>query len=186
MKTVHTLILGLGLLTACLPDDVTDGLPVDSDVEDTSDTADTGRDTDDTGDTEDEAPSIHGSWRSKGGDLAPLLVQYFGFTTVDAQFKANSNYSVSADADDGKTYDFAGTYVVSGEGPIHRIVLTQTSPSSATAEGIFRVQGDTLTYEVVQTQPDFGFTPPTPATGFGSTGGDGVEPDANTQVYRRL
>ena len=182
MKALFSIGLGSGLcwLTGCLPDDVDDAVVVDS--QDSG--QDTEASTDDTGSEED--PSLEGRWRSEGADLAPLLVEYFGFNQVDAHFKESGSYVVNAAADDGKTYDYAGTYVVSGAGPIHGIVLNQTSPSTATAQGIFRVTADTLTYEVVQTQPDFGFTAPTPSTGFGSTQGDGIEPDANTQVYRRL
>jgi len=63
------------------------------------------------------------------------------------------------------------------------ISLSQSVPTEATAEGIWQVSGTTLTYEVVQTDPDFGFTAPTPEAGFGSTAGPGLTPDINVQVY---
>jgi hypothetical protein len=65
------------------------------------------------------------------------------------------------------------------------ITLTQASPYAATAVGIYQVDGDTLTYEVVQTLPDYGFTPPTSETGFGSTSGPGLDADVNIQIYQR-
>ena len=51
--------------------------------------------------------------------------------------------------------------------------------------GIYEVDGNTLTYEVVQVDPDYGFTPPTPESGFGSTGGPNMTEGINVQVYRR-
>jgi hypothetical protein len=78
-----------------------------------------------------------------------------------------------------------GTFVADEGTSPATIVLTQTSPYAATAEGIYQVDGDTLTYEVVQTQPDYGFLPPTPETGFGSTSGTGLNPGDNIQIYRR-
>ena len=62
-------------------------------------------------------------------------------------------------------------------------VLTQTEPYAATSEGIWQVQGDTLTYEVVETDPGLGATPP--ANGFGSTS-NGQFGDDNIQIYRRV
>ncbi len=181
MKPIHFAIATLFALTACLPDDVTDGAPLDT--SEPVDTSDTSQDT--SQDTEQSEEGIQGAWRSEGADLAPLLVDVFGFNQVDARFKGDGSYTVDAVADDGKTYAFAGTYTVGTGTTPHTIVLSQTSPSTATAEGIYRVQEGVLTYEVVQTQPDFGFTPPTPQSGFGSTQGEGIAPDSNVQVYRR-
>ena len=42
-----------------------------------------------------------------------------------------------------------------------------------------------MTYEVVQTVPDYGYTPPTPTSGFGTTSGPGVSAGDNVQIYRR-
>ena len=57
---------------------------------------------------------------------------------------------------------------------------------ASTSEGLWRVEGDLLTYEVVQVQPPLpgGQTPPTPAGGFGSTN-NGALGDDNVQRYRR-
>ena len=65
------------------------------------------------------------------------------------------------------------------------VSLEQEEPYEAKASGIFAVDGAVLTYEVVQTEPDYGFSPPTPQGGFGSTNGPGVGPGDNVQTFRR-
>lgn len=173
------------ILHGCLPDDVTDAVGRDSGV-DTSvvDSADTEVD-DSAEDTQQDDDLIQGKWVSKGDDLAPLFVEYFDFVTVEARFRANGNYTVHSVAADGTTYDFSGTWTGDDSTSPGIIVLSQSSPSTATVQGIYEVKSGVLTYEVVQTQPDFGFTAPTPSSGFGSTAGDGLNPGDNVQVYRR-
>ena len=168
-----------------LPDDVTDAVVRDSGV-DTSvlDSGDTGVE-DTAEDTQQDDNAIQGRWVSSGDDLAPLFVEYFDFVTVEARFRANGNYTVHSVAGDGTAYDFSGTWTADDSTSPSSIVLSQASPSTATVKGIYQVESAVLTYEVVQTQPDFGFTAPTPSSGFGSTAGDGLNPGDNVQVYRR-
>ena len=53
--------------------------------------------------------------------------------------------------------------------------MNQSTPSAVTSEGIFEItkvgEGYTMRYEVVQTEPDIGATPPTATAGFGSSNG---------------
>jgi hypothetical protein len=166
-------VMGLWAM-GCVPDDV--------DVKESGDTGTSG----DTGDTQaDPAEAIHGDWVSEGDDVAPLL-QLFYFTKIDANFSADGTYLVTALDVNGATYDYAGTYTVAVDTEPHTIVLEQATPSVVTSEGIWSVDdAGVLTYEVVQTSPDSGFTAPTPATGFGSTSGPGIEAGVNIQVFRR-
>ncbi len=174
-------MLLVALTLACVPDDVDQtGTPDTSDL----DTADTGTDTDEspTGDL-----SLVGEWRSEGDGLSVLFAGApFYYDHIDATFRDDSTYEVVAVDQDGVSYDFSGTYLVVEDTSPATIVQSQTVPSSVTAEGIWEVAGDTLTFEVVQTSPDYGFTAPTPEAGFGSTGGNGLEPGVNVQTYVRL
>ncbi len=84
-----------------------------------------------------------------------------------------------------------GTYTTSPGGAtgananIRNIVANQNSPTAITAVGIYEVVGNTMRYEVAQTQPPLqGVTPPTAAAGFGSTSG-GAFGQANVQRYVR-
>jgi hypothetical protein len=71
---------------------------------------------------------------------------------------------------------------------IFEITAEQTSPAALTSTGIFEIYSDsspfTMKYEIVQTSPDIGATPPTPAAGFGSTNG-GALGTINVQTYIR-
>ena len=54
-----------------------------------------------------------------------------------------------------------------------------------TSEGIFKVENTTLTYEIVQTEPDISAVPPTASAGFGSSNG-GALGNSNIQVYQAI
>lgn len=171
-------------LLACAPDDVTDkrnpGDTNDTSITDTGDTSDTS--VDDTG----ASGSLVGDWVSTGADICPLLAEApFNYTRIEASFESDLSYTVQVTNADGQTGTLRGSYSTSTGTTPDGITLSQTAPTTATALGIYLVEGDVLTYEVVQTDPDYGFTPPTPATGFGSTQGEGLEPGVNVQVYRR-
>lgn len=128
--------------------------------------------------------AIVGSWVSEGDDVSPLFVTS-GFTRLTADFEDDGTYVATAVDGTGATYTFRGTYTVDDSTDPASIVASQTSPFVATAEGIWAVGADgSLQYEVVQTTPATDFTPPTPATGFGSTSGPGMSPGDNVQIYR--
>lgn len=164
------------LFVACMADDVN----VDVSVGDGSGGGGGGSTDTDTGGG---AEGLVGDWLSTGDDLSDLFAPYFSELT--AHFAADGTYTASATGTTGHVYDFAGTYVDDTSTSPASITLSQTSPSAATALGIYAVDGDTLTYEVAQTEPDQGYTPPTPESGFGSTSGPSIDAGVNVQTYRR-
>jgi len=101
---------------------------------------------------------------------------------VSADFHADGTYDVYSQDADGQGADFSGTYGVVLSTTPHTIVLQQTAPYAATSEGIYQVDSAQLQYEIVQTLPDYGFTPP---TAFGTTDGPGVSPGTNVQLFER-
>ncbi len=166
------MILALALF-ACAPDDVTD--EAKGDTADTADTADAGGPGD-----------LVGDWVSQGDDISALFQStFFDYTRIDASFAADGSYHVAALNGDGETTAFTGTYSVDVTTNPGTILLTQATPSAASSQGIWQVVDEVLTYEVVQTTPDYGYTPPTPESGFGSTSGPNIEPGVNVQTYRK-
>lgn len=134
-----------------------------------------------------EGQSIEGDWLSEGEDVSPLFQSsFFNYVSISATFQSDGSYSVLATDQAGTTTTLEGTYEVDASALPNTIVLTQATPSAATAEGIWQLDGSTLTYEVVQVDPDYGFTAPTRETGFGSTSGGTIEPDANIQIYKAV
>lgn len=173
----------LWLSLACAPDDVSDRPDVDDTADSVTDSGrdDTGSDTDTGADTQ----SLVGRWVSAGEDICDLLAgDPFNYARIEAEFGSNGQYTVVATDDGGQTGTLSGSFTTSTATVPGTVTLNQTAPYTATALGIWQVAGNTLTYEVVQTDPDYGFTPPTPEAGFGSTAGDGIDAGANVQVYR--
>jgi hypothetical protein len=173
--------MSLFLLMACLPDDPpgSDMRPVLSDS-DTGAWVDTGPE-----DTAAEQGLV-GKWLSEGSDISELFAGApFEYTSITARFKDDDSYKVVGSTAGGDSYTFSGTYVIDSSTSPGSITLSQTQPSTSTAEGIFLVEGDTLTYEIVQVDPDYGYSPPTPEGGFGSTSGPNMTEGINVQIYRR-
>jgi hypothetical protein len=141
----------------------------------------------DTGSDDDE---IVGVWFSGGEDVAPGLQLLFGTDSIFATFNEDGSYTVlehrTTDGVQG-TLDYDGSYQVGTEadGQIRSITLNQSAPYTAIAEGIFQVSASGMTYEVVQTQPSAGATPPTVEGGFGSTVANDQETDLFVQQYVR-
>jgi hypothetical protein len=190
---IQALLMAAVALTGCKPDDV-DGktgdtaAPTETDTDTDTDAdsdADADADTDTDTDTQiDPADAILGDWVSEGDDVSPLF-ELFYLVRIDATFSSDGTYSVDSLDASGASVNYTGTYTVAVDTTPHTIVLEQTTPSIATASGIWEVAGDgVLSYEVVQTVPDIGFAPPTPAAGFGSTVGTGISPGDNVQVFR--
>lgn len=170
----------LGALTGCMQDDW-DG-ETDTDVVNDTDT------TEDTDDTVITADGFVGSWRSEGADLSGLFAaDPFNYERVDADFEANGDYTVFAVDADNAEYTLVGTYTLDDSTTPGTVSLHQSSPYEAIASGIWQLEDSdaTLRYEVVQTTPDYGFVPPTPTSGFGSTTGPNLTEGVNVQVYRR-
>ena len=130
---------------------------------------------------------IVGNWLSKGADVAPLLATYFKVDSITADFKSNNTYAVTSYAA-GVPTNYVGTYAQkkSGTGAIWTIELNQSTPTAVTSEGIFEITkagtGYTMKYEVVQTEPNIGATPPTASAGFGSSNG-GALGQSNVQKF---
>lgn len=120
---------------------------------------------------------IVGEWYSAGDNVAVLLSAYFNVDSIYAKFEANNTYLVESFDVDGAKTTYTGTYVQtkSGVGTIWNITLNQSSPTAVTSVGIFDISTATnpytMQYEVAQTEPSIGATPPTAAAGFGSTNG---------------
>lgn len=170
------MILASLLALACVQDDVTD-----NGVSDTSDTAaDTDTDTDGT-----SASLVGGTWVSEGENISALL-QYFDYVRIEASFSSELTYTVEATDADGQVTTFTGAYSTDTRAQPATVVLQQSQPSAAVSEGIWQVDGDTLTYEVVQTTPSTGCTAPTPDAGFGSTScGQPIPAGSNVQIFVR-
>jgi hypothetical protein len=159
----------------------------DSDADSDADAdADADSDTDTDTDTEPAVQDITGEWVSSGSGIAPLFAEDpFSWVLVEASFSSGGAYAAHAVDGAGTSFDFAGTYTVDTSTVPGTIEIAQTAPYAAVAVGIWQVDGGVLTYEVAQTIPDYGFGPPTPESGFGSTTGDGLTPGALTQTYVR-
>lgn len=168
---VTSLVLG-----GCLPDDWNGEPYVPTTAAPTGDTAEPSTD----------PASLVGSWRSEGEDLSELFAEPpFGYVQVDVRFGADERYTVTSVDGNGASYELSGTYTASTDTVPGVITLSQSEPYEAEASGLWAVSADELTYEVVQTVPDYGFAPPTPEGGFGSTAGPGMDPGVNVQRYRR-
>lgn len=133
---------------------------------------------------------IVGKWLSEGANVAPLLLG-LGIVKIEATFNGDNTYTVvSYDTANAPT-TLTGTYAAtkSAVDDIYKITVNQTSPTSLTSEGIFKVDATKnpaeMQYEIVQTQPSIGATPPTPEAGFGSTNG-GALGMINVQKYVKV
>lgn len=128
---------------------------------------------------------VHGSWWSKGADVAPLLVNFFDIDSIYAEFRTNQTYEVVTYSG-GVASTLTGVFTQSDSGVngIWDIVVIQNTPAALTSTGIFKVDGDNMQYEVVQTDPSIGAVPPTATLGFGSTNGGGLGMQ-NVQKYVR-
>lgn len=126
-----------------------------------------------------------GTWLSAGANVAPILTTWYD--SVRVVFNADQTVELySHSVDSGTWIPNTGTYAVteSATGDVHSIAISYSAPAFD-QEGIIQVvEGtpDTFNLEVVQTVPDIGATPRTPATGFGS---DPVLGTTNIQVYVR-
>ena len=136
--------------------------------------------------------AIIGSWVSSGADVAPLLAGApFNDAKITATFNTDGTYTVVSIDTSNKEIDYAGTYQImdSGIGTIWQIRCSQVTPSTAQAEGMYQVDATQtparMQYEVVQTQPTNGLTPPEPDKGFGSTIYNGEQIATLIQKYSR-
>lgn len=133
---------------------------------------------------------IVGEWYSSGDNVAALLAA-FNVDSIYAKFNVDFTYLVESYDPEGVMTGYSGTYVQtkSSVGDIWTVEINQSTPSSGSSDGIFEIYSGVseydMKYEVVQTEPDIGATPPTPEAGFGSTSG-GAFGDTNIQKYKRI
>ena len=128
---------------------------------------------------------VHGTWYSY--PVAPILTSFAD--SIVATFETNNTYVVQQWKGGSKT-TLSGTFTQtkSSVGNIYTIVVSQTSPTALTSEGIFEVYENNtkMRYEIVQTTPAIGAGAPTPAGGFGSSTYNGVPlGTVNIQEYIR-
>ncbi|HEY2743391.1 MAG TPA: hypothetical protein VGL86_02155, partial [Polyangia bacterium] len=115
----------------------------------------------------------------------------FNDAKITATFNNDGTYSVVSIDTSNKEIDYSGTYQImnSGVGTIWQIRCSQITPSTAQAEGMYQVDATQsparMQYEVVQTQPTNGLTPPEPDKGFGSTIYNGDQIATLIQKYSR-
>ena len=131
---------------------------------------------------------LTGTWISQGQDLAPGFAP-FAVDSIIATFNDDQTYRVEQYAGGGaQPVILTGTYVTGDQpaGDINSISLTQSTPTQLTAEGIYRVTGDAMTYEVIQVEPNIGAVAPTISGGFGSTMVLGEATDVWIQEYDRV
>jgi len=142
------------------------------------------------------AASIIGVWVSEGEDVAPLLAgPGVNVVRLDATFNTDGSFAASFVDRDDRVVAFTGRFRADTRTVPHRVVLEQETPQVVRSEGIWTLSpvragqvsvGDTLRYEIAQTQPPLnGVTAPTPEGGFGSTSGGDFGAD-NVQTYRRV
>lgn len=136
------------------------------------------------------ADGITGEWYSSGSNVSVLLSSYFKVDSIYAKFNTNNTYHVESYALGTKTI-YEGTYAQTkpATGTIWTIVLNQSTPTAVTSEGIFEITsataGYTMKYEVVQTTPSIGATPPTVSGGFGSSSA-GAYGTKNVQTFKQI
>lgn len=126
----------------------------------------------------------HGTWLSAGDNVAPLLVAVFNYDSVRVFMDPDNTVTLMTHVVDGAWTTTEGTYSVTETAKSGVLAVELIYPAFS-QEGIIQVTTDPLQdmmqLEVVQTVPDIGAVPRTPATGFGS---DATLLDTNIQVYR--
>ena len=126
-----------------------------------------------------------GTWISADANVAPILVALFKYDSVRVTMNADKTIQLDSHIKDGAWSSTPGVYTVtkSASGNVHSISINYTAFEQ---EGIFEVitgTPDQMKLEAVQTVPDIGAVPRTPATGFGSDPGLGAY---NIQTYVRV
>jgi hypothetical protein len=145
---------------------------------------------------------IIGTWRSKGVDIAPLLITQptINLTNISHRLGVDNSLVSTYRLSNGQTYSYTGTYTIGDPTTPLVTTLNFTYPTlGQTLTGIsFVAPGasgspDQLSLEFVAPVPSLpGFTisgvpvltPPTPTGGFGSTN-RGAIGQVNVQIFRR-
>ena len=136
-------------------------------------------------DPNDDAKPWVGTWLSADANVAPILVSLFKYDSVRVTLNEDKTVALESHIKDGAWFTTPGVYNVteSASGSVHSISINYTAFEQ---EGIIEVTSgtpDQLKLEAVQTVPDIGAVPRTPATGFGSDAALGT---LNIQNYVRI
>ena len=136
-------------------------------------------------DPNDDAKPWVGTWLSADANVAPILVSLFKYDSVRVTLNEDKTVALESHIKDGAWFTTPGVYNVteSASGSVHSISINYTAFEQ---EGIIEVTSgtpDQLKLEAVQTVPDIGAVPRTPATGFGSDAALGT---LNIQTYVRV
>ncbi len=125
-----------------------------------------------------------GTWLSAGSNVAPILVSVFNYDSVRVEMTEQQIVKTHSHVKDGAWTTVEGTYAVtkSSSGDVHSVEFVYSAFSQAGIIQIITGTPDNLKLEAVQTVPDIGATPRTPATGFGSDAALGT---LNIQNYIR-
>jgi hypothetical protein len=158
---VLTIVLGMFLMISCSKDD-------------------------DNGTTTPKATDAWvGTWLSAGTNVAPLLAALFKYDSVKVEMKDNQTVTLMTHPAGGAWATVSGTYVVtkSTTGDVHTIQIVYPAYEQGGIIQVTKGTPDVMKLEVVQTVPNIGATPRTPATGFGSDASLG---NYNIQTYVKL
>ena len=133
----------------------------------------------------DDAKPWVGTWLSADANVAPILVSLFKYDSVRVTLNEDKTVVLESHIKDGAWFTTPGVYNVteSASGSVHAISINYTAFEQ---EGIIEVTSgtpDQMKLEAVQTVPDIGAVPRTPATGFGSDAALGT---LNIQNYVRI
>ena len=141
---------------------------------------------DDDGDSGGTNPAVakewHGTWLSAGDNVAPILVTLFAYDSVLVVMRDDNTVTLNSHVAGGAWTTTEGTYSVTETDKSDVFAISLVYPAFE-QEGIIQTtlgSPDILRLEAVQTVPDIGAVPRTPATGFGSDPGLGT---LNIQTY---
>lgn len=145
-------------------------------------------DDDDNGGTTPPPPDDNaweGIWLSAGSDVAPLLASLFSYDSVRVTLNDNNTVVLETHPAAGAWTTTNGVYTVteSASGEVDAIAINYTAFEQEGIVQVFTASPDSMWLEVVQTVPNIGATPRTPASGFGSDAALGT---INIQRYRRV
>ncbi len=111
------------------------------------------------------------SWAAVGTGVAQRLRDAFMTDSISANFNMDGTFAWTQHDPGANNSTLTGNYVqeASEVDGIWNITMEVTAPGSATLVGIYEITTGTMMFEIAQTDPNVGETPPTATEGFGST-----------------
>lgn len=131
------------------------------------------------------AEAWEGTWLSAGTDVAPILVSVFNYDSVRVTFNDDNTVVLESHIEDGAWSTLPGVYSIteSSGSEIDAIAINYTAFEQEGIIQVWAASPDSMYLEAVQTVPDIGAVPRTPADGFGS---DPTLGTLNIQKYRKV